>query len=232
MRWTRLVLIHCLTTNTLILCYSEHDFALFPNDISTFLHRNNSPPENSLWKCDPHAGCESHFSKQSKKVKHALTAQTSNVVKSLGDVQETCFSTMLAAEGLNKPKLALPRSMGIKQIMLPTEHGDHTSGIRNPIQRENVQIATHALHPQEQKVWLWHGKNDNITLEGLQKLKIATPPSMGSTKKCERHRAWECHFWLFEHLPRDTRITFWGVGAPSVRKHNTAEQPMPEYWRA
>ena len=45
----------------------EREFALFCNDILTFLHRGNSPPENSCWKCDPHAGWESHFSKQAKK---------------------------------------------------------------------------------------------------------------------------------------------------------------------
>ena len=96
------------------LCYSEHGFALFSNDILTFLHRNNSPPEISLWKCDPHAGWESHFSKQSKKVKHAWAAQMPKDVKSFGNVQETNFSGILAAEVLNKSKLALPRSTGIK----------------------------------------------------------------------------------------------------------------------
>ena len=38
------------------LCYAQRDFALLSNEISTFLHRRNSPPENSFKKCDPHAG--------------------------------------------------------------------------------------------------------------------------------------------------------------------------------
>ena len=77
--------------------------------------RNNSTPENSFWKRDPHAGWESHFSKQSKKVKHTWTAQMPNVVKSFWNFQETCFSSIIAAEVLKKTKLALPRSTGIKQ---------------------------------------------------------------------------------------------------------------------
>ena len=93
---------------------SEREFALFCNDILTFLHRGNSPPGNSCWKCDPHAGWESHFSKQAKKVKRAWTARTTKVVISFGYCQETMFSSILTAEVLKKATFALPRSTGIK----------------------------------------------------------------------------------------------------------------------
>ena len=44
-----IALVRCHTHNQHFdLCYSEHGFALFSNDILTFLHRNNSPPEISL----------------------------------------------------------------------------------------------------------------------------------------------------------------------------------------
>ena len=33
-----------------------------------------------------------------------------------------------------------------------------------------------------------------LAAEVLQKLNIATPPSMGSAQKNKRHQAWECHF--------------------------------------
>ena len=110
-----IALVRCHTQPTLWSLLSEHGFALFSYDILTFLHRNNSPPEISLWKCDPHAGWESHFSKQSKKVKHAWAAQMPKDAKSFGNFQETSFSSILAAEVLKKSKLALPRSTGIKK---------------------------------------------------------------------------------------------------------------------
>ena len=71
-------------------------------------------------------------------------------MKSFGDFQETCFSIILAAEGLKKAKLALPRSMGIKQNNASHRARGSRFWFLQPLQRENVQIATHALHPQEQ----------------------------------------------------------------------------------
>ena len=96
-------------------CHSEHVFALFPNDIFTYLHRYDSPPENSLWKFDPHAGWESQFSKQFKTVTRAWTAKIAKRVLSFCKFQEISFSGILTAEVLKKADLALPRSMGIRK---------------------------------------------------------------------------------------------------------------------
>ena len=79
---------------------SARGFGLFPNDILTFPHRGNSPPENSCWKCDPHAGWESHFSKQAKKVKRVWAAQISKVAMSFCYFQENMFF-----EGITTPKV-------------------------------------------------------------------------------------------------------------------------------
>ena len=125
-------------------CHSEHVFALFPNDIFTFLHRNDSPPENSLWKCDPHAGWESHFSKQSKKVKHAWAAQMPKDAKSFGNVQGTCCSSILAAEVLKNQNWHSHAARGSTKIMLPTEHGDRIFKICNTPSAK-MQILTDVL---------------------------------------------------------------------------------------
>ena len=126
-------------------CHSEHVFAMFSNDIFTFLHRSNSPPENSLWKCDPHAGWESHFLKQTKKVTHAWTAQMAKLAISFGNcLGNMFFSSILTAEVLKNAKLALPRSTGINKKTLPTEHGDYIFNICNtPSAR--MRILTNAL---------------------------------------------------------------------------------------
>ena len=47
-----------------------------------------------------------------------------------------------------------------------------------------------------------------MAVEGLKKSELATTPSMRSTKKSERHRAWEHYFSFFEHPPRDTHAPF------------------------
>ena len=50
----------------------------------TNMRRSNSPPENVVWKCDPHAWRKSHFWEQAKKVKHAWIDHTPKVAKSFG----------------------------------------------------------------------------------------------------------------------------------------------------
>ena len=69
-----------------------------------------------------------------------------------GDVQETCFYDILAAEGSQKQFSALPPSTGINKTYAPHRaRGSHFWYLQ-PLQRENAQRVTHALHPQEQKV--------------------------------------------------------------------------------
>ena len=43
-------------------------------------------------------------------------------------------------------------------------------------------------------------KPSTLALRGLKKSEFASPLLAGSKKNNERHAAWECEFWFFEHL--------------------------------
>ena len=116
----------------------------------TNLRRSNSPPEKSFWKSDPHAGWESHFWKQAKKVKYAWIDHTPSC-KILWLFLENHVFEHSHRRGVEKSR-----------IDTPTQHGDHKKNASyrawgsnfkfvQPLQRENVKIATPASTHKRKK---------------------------------------------------------------------------------
>ena len=75
---------------------------------------------------------------------------------------------------------ACARGIATAEDVDATQHGKH----------ESIRAATN-IGVRLVKI---ASKSEVPAAEALNKVRIATPPSTGSTDKCERHAAWGCQF--------------------------------------